>query len=49
MGFEIPISEQTFQVTDLEGHVRTLTSRAQNAAVEYLPEQIRVKVYGGFN
>jgi hypothetical protein len=49
MGFGIPISPQTFQVTDLEGRARTLTSRAQSANIEYLPGQIRVRVYGGFN
>lgn len=49
MSFAIPISAQTFQITDLEGHPRTVTSRAQSANVEYLPGQIRVKVYGGFN
>ena len=49
MTFVIPISPQTFQVTDLEGRGRTLTSRAQSATVDYLPGQIRVRVYGGFN
>jgi hypothetical protein len=42
--FGIPISAQTFQVTDLEGRPRTLTSRAQSASVAYLPGKIQVRV-----
>lgn len=44
MSFGIPISAQAFQVADLEGRPRTLTSRAQGGSVAYLPGKIQVRV-----
>ena len=49
MSFRIPISAQAFQVYDLEGRARTLTSRTQGASVVYLPGKIQVKVDAAFN
>jgi hypothetical protein len=49
MSFAIPIDAQSFQVTGLDGGVKTLTSRAQGASVEFLPGRVRVKIDATFN
>jgi hypothetical protein len=49
MSFAIPISVQTLRITDLEGRTKTITSRIQSAAAEYLTGKVAVKVYVAFN
>lgn len=48
MSFAIPISLQSFQVTDPQGRAINLVGRAQTANVEYQPGKVQVKAYVGF-
>ncbi|MGC4095714.1 MAG: hypothetical protein QM706_01245 [Nitrospira sp.] len=49
MSFTIPTSRQKISVPDLNGSVRTITTRVDNVTVQYVPGKVLVKVDAGFN